>query len=131
MPDPAALSTVSEPPIAPTRSAMLTKPWPRTALLVASKPAPLSATSKHSSPVALLDRDRDARAFARVLARVLQRLEAAEVDRRLDVGRVAADVRVHVGDEHGAVRGGAQRFAEAAVHEQRRVDAVRELAQLR
>ena len=43
---------------------------------------------------------------AGVLARVLHRFEAAEVDRGFDVGRVAADIGGHVGRQHRAVRGG-------------------------
>ena len=103
----------SEPPIAPSRSAMFTKPWPFTARCVASKPAPLSATSKHELVRLLGDGDREARALARVLAGVLHRLEAAEVDRGLDVGRVATDVGYDVGRRapHGSRRRAAPRRA--------------------
>ena len=65
-----------------------------------------------------------------MLRRVLQRLEHAEVDRGLDLLRVAADA---FGFDPGGQRGTPGRRAEClrktAVHEQRRVDPVREVAQ--
>ncbi len=76
-------------------------------------------------------RDRHRRPLAGVLARVLQRLEAAEVHGRLHLLRVAADtVGLDAGRQRGAAGRGAERLGEPAVHEQRRVDAVREVAQL-
>ena len=109
---------------------MFTKPWPSSAT-DGSNPAPSSATVKSRWRSSLGDRHRDARALAGVLARVLHRLEAAEVDRGLGLGRVALDsFGGDLGREHRPVRRGAQRLGEPAVAEQRRVDAVRELAQL-
>ena len=64
--------------------------WPA----ATSKPGPSSATSNSSPP----DSSRTwiaTVAPCRVLGRVLQRLEAAEVDRSLDLRRVATDVVGH------------------------------------
>jgi FtsX-like permease family len=73
--------------------------------------------------------DLDLRA-AGVLGRVLQRLQAAEVHGGLDLKAVPAEARRGHGDRQGrAAAGGAQRLAEPAVGEQRRVDAVGEVAQ--
>jgi hypothetical protein len=70
--------------------------------------------------------------LGRVLAGVLQRFQAAEVDRSFQVGRVPAHV---VGDVHGhrerAPAGrGPQRLAETTVGQERRIDAVGQFAQL-
>ena len=66
-----------------------------------------------------------------MLPGILHRLEAAEVHRGLGLARVPLDpLGDHLGREHRAVRRGAQRLGQPAVAQQRRVDAVRELAQL-
>ena len=66
-----------------------------------------------------------------MLGGVLQRLEAAEVHRRLHLGRVAADaVGVDAHGERAPVGGRPQRLGQPGVHEQRRVDAVGQVAQL-
>ena len=80
------------PPIAPSRSVMFASPAPR-ALAAGSKPAPSSDTSKSEASLRLPHADRRRGRLARVLAGVLQCLETAEVHRRLDLGRVAADAR--------------------------------------
>ena len=73
------------PPNAPSRSRMLTKPWPVSAP-PASNPGPSSATSKRELVVGLADGDRQVGVVAGVLARVLHGLEAAEVDGGLGLG---------------------------------------------
>ena len=66
-----------------------------------------------------------------MLGGVLQRLEAAEVHGRLHLAGVAADaVGVDAHGERAPVGGRPQRLGQAGVHEQRRVDAVGQVAQL-
>src|SRR6185437_10349029 len=73
--------------------------------------------------------DLDLRA-AGVLGRVLERFQAAEVHGGLDLKAVPAEAGGRDGDRQGrAPAGGAERLAEPAVGEQRRVDAVGEVAQ--
>ena len=91
VPRPGADQIVKLPLMAPSRSPMLTNPWPSTPTAARSKPAPSSATSKQSVPSSSQTWTLSGRAVAGVLGRVLHRLEAAEVDRRLDVLVVAAD----------------------------------------
>ena len=91
----------------------------------------MSVTENSSAPCSSWSSIGDRGAVARVLARVLQRLEAAEVDRGLDLLRVPADLLgLDRRGQRGAVAGGAERVGQPAVHQQRRVDAVREVAQL-
>ena len=121
------------PPKAPTRSAMFTKPWPRCAPARQVEAGAVVGDLEQQRALVLADGHRDRRALARVLARVLQRLEAAEVDRGLDLLRVAADRRrpsTSVGSTRAVRRPRRSASAQAAVHQQRRVDAVREVAQL-
>ena len=95
-----------------------------------SKPAPSSRSSKHSCS-SLEPATRNRRAVAGVLAGVLHRLEAAEVRGGLGLFRVSAGkVDLDRTRQRQPRRGGAQRLAKPAVAQQRRVDAVRELAQL-
>ena len=87
-PTPGVESQRTVPPMAPTRSAMLTKPWPcRRDTTAVSKPATVVGhrrTAAHPTPPI---RAPSTGAVARcVLGRVLQRLETAEVDGRLDLG---------------------------------------------
>ena len=95
-------------------------------------PAPSSRTLKRSRSRALPSSVTTIAARARrVLVRVLQRLEDAEVDRALHLGREAPDVVRHeVDPDLRAHRDVAQRVVEPAVGEHRRVDAVRERPQL-
>ncbi len=66
-----------------------------------------------------------------MLGRVLERLEAAEVDGGFDLGVVATDtVELDVDAERAPVGGGPQRLGQSAVDEERRVDAVGEVPQL-
>ena len=69
--------------------------------------------------------------IGRVLRRVLERLEAAEVDGRLRLGRVPTDA---IGDDVNRQRvpvgRGAQRLDQPAVDEERRIDPVRQLPEL-
>ena len=68
---------------------MLTKPWPAVAVAT-SKPGPSSVTENCTQAVGLPQLDRH-RCLRGVLGRVLQGLEAAEVHRRLELARVAAE----------------------------------------
>src|SRR4051794_18928923 len=69
------------------------------------------------------DHHGDPRAFAGVLDRVLDRLERAEVDRRLDLGRTAADAVVEDPDRPGRrACDGAQRFDRTAAREEHGID---------
>ena len=66
-----------------------------------------------------------------MLAGVLQRLQAAKVDRSLDLRGVPADaVASNLCRKAGPATGGRQRFGEALVGEERRVDPVGEVAEL-
>ena len=76
VPWPRVDSTPSVPPMAPSRSAMFTKPWPWTASPSASKPAPSSCDLEARSPSSSRTDTVMPRALARVLARVLHRFEA-------------------------------------------------------
>ena len=91
---------------------------------------PSSATSNRSAPSSSRTSIADRRVGG-VLGGVLQRLEAAEVHRRLHLARVAPDaVGVDAHGQRAAVGGRPERLGEAGVHEQRRVDAVGQVAQL-
>jgi len=76
------------------------------------------------------DRDHHVSTFPGVLAGVLDGLEAAEVERRLDVGLVAAYVAAHGGRQTGSVRHRVKRLDQPSVAQQRGVDPVGKLAQL-
>jgi hypothetical protein len=66
-----------------------------------------------------------------MLARVLHGLQAAEVDRGLDVGRVPAErAGLHPGRQRAVAGRGEQRIGQPVRPQQRRVDPVREAAQL-
>ena len=66
-----------------------------------------------------------------MLGRVLERLEHAEVDGGLSRLRVPPDpLGFHIGGQRGAPRRGAERLGQAAVHQQGRVDPVREVPEL-
>ena len=66
-----------------------------------------------------------------MLARVLKRLETAEVHGRLDGRRVAGDaVGIHGGGEGRSPGGGRQGLAEPSIDQQRRVDTVSQVTQL-
>ena len=117
------------PPIAPSRSAMLMNPWPP------PRPRGVEARSvvadREQQPPGLLPDPHRHPRLRCVLGGVLQRLQAAEVDRRLDLGRVPPDaVGAHGDGQRAAVARGPERLSQPAVDEQRRVDAVRQLAQL-
>ena len=75
--------------------------------------------------------NRHGRAVAGVLRGVLQRFEAAEVDRRLDVGRIATEpLCLDAGRNRRAEGRRRERVREPAILEERRVDTVREIAKL-
>ena len=87
-------------------------------------------TSNASMPVAVGESDRRF-ARARVLGDVLQRLEAAEVDRGLDLLWVARDAVGLQGDRDRRLPGlRLERGRKTLVGEQRRVDAASEVAQV-
>ena len=69
---------------------MLRRPSPLW-VAVESKPGPSSRTSRRSSPLSAVRWIGDAGGRSGVLGGVLQRLQAAVVDGRLDLGRIAAD----------------------------------------
>ena len=97
------------PPKAPTRSLMFTKPWPLWAPLSSVEAGAVVGDLEHERAFHLAQRDRHRRALAGVLARVLHRLEAAEVDGRLDLLRVAADaLGLDRRRQRGAAGGGAR-----------------------
>ena len=111
-PVPGSDSQRTVPPIAPSRSAMLTNPWPALRRR-GIEPGPSSATVNSKPPDSSHRRDLDVR-VRRVLGRVLQRLEAAEVDGRLDLGRVAADPLGHDLDRRAGCGCAAARSASAS-----------------
>ena len=91
VPAPGALITLSWPPTEPMRSCMLTKPWPRRRRGGVEAGAVVGDLDSTSGSSVAGHPERDGGAVAGVLAGVLHRLEAAEVDRRLDLAGVAAD----------------------------------------
>ena len=96
-----------------------------------SKPEPSSLTSKERVSPPRRHSNRDCGGVARVLRGVLQRLEAAEVDRRLDIRRIPPQpVRVDAGRDRRTERCRRECICEPSVLEERRVDAVREVAKL-
>ena len=121
-------TTFSEPPSASKRSVRFVSPAPF--LTVArSKPAPSSWTMKWSVSSSARSRT-TARVAAGVLLDVLHRLEAAEVDRRFHVLRIALDVLGLDGDrDRGLARLRLQRHDKPFVGKQRWVDASRQIAQ--
>ena len=80
-PAPGADSMDSAPPAAETRSAMLSRPAPRSTRPSGRSPAPSSSTVKRDPAVFLAEPDGCRRGRPGVLGSVLQRLEAREVDR--------------------------------------------------
>ena len=82
VPEPGELSTVSVPPTAPRRSRMFTNPWPAPATDGVEARARVRNAEVQVLVVAR-DRHRDRGPFTGVLACVLHRLQAAEVDRGL------------------------------------------------
>ena len=109
---------------------MLRNPAPRLQP-AASNPAPSSVTSNVSVPGSSRMSQADRGPLPRVLARVLQGLQAAEVHRRLDVGGVPAErSSLHRGGECGVAGRGEQRVAQPVRSQQWRVDPVREAPQL-
>ena len=83
-------------------------------------------------PVAtLVQLDRDGgRSLVPVGRSVLQRLEAAVVDGRLDLDRIPADLAGDLDPAGGAPRDVAERLGETVVGKQLRVDAVRDVSEL-
>src|SRR3954447_19275263 len=74
--------------------------------------------------------DRDRRS-TRVLLRVLERLEAREIDGRFDLlGITGNPAYMHLSSDAAAAGGVPERLGEAMVDEQRRVDAARKRANL-
>ena len=115
------------PPTAARRSLRLRSPVP-CGVVVTSNPAPSSRTLEMQLLVSP-DIDGHAGCRPRVLDRVLQRLRAAEVHRRLGLGRIAAEsVGVHRRRYRGAASDRAQRVSEPGAREQRRVDPARQRA---
>ena len=128
--DPVADCQRTVPPMAPSRSAMFMYPWPLRAAAT-SKPGPSSVTANSKPPDSSQSRTVTVDAW-RVLGRVLQGLQAAEVHRGLDIGRVPAPAQLAVtrDGEWATARGCLERLGEAAIGEQRRVDPVRQIAEL-
>ena len=89
VPRPGLASTVMSPPMASMRSCMLRSPRPSWSLGV--NPGPSSRISKLQAGACLAELDPDAGGAVGVLDRVLQRLDAGEVDGALDLDRVARD----------------------------------------
>jgi hypothetical protein len=82
-------------------------------------------------PVLLPEPDADLRVGARVLSRVLDRLQTAEIDRCLDLRRVSpCAVELDAAGHRQARQRRFQRVPEPPIDEQRRVDAVRQVADL-
>ena len=94
------------------------------------EPGPVVAHGEQQATGLLPQADLDPRVGG-VLGSVLQRLEAAEIESRLRLGGIPTDA---VGDDvHRkgvAVGCRTERFHEPAIHQQRRVDPVRQLPQL-
>src|SRR5205085_6449370 len=66
-----------------------------------------------------------------VLGCILERLEAAEVDRRFDLGSVAANaIDLDARRQGGTAASGGYSLAQAAAREQRRINSVSQRAQL-
>ena len=108
---------------------MFTCPWPAVAAGHVEAGA-VVLDGELQDTVGLDQADRHGR-VGRVLGGVLQRLQAAEVHRRLHLRGVPADAVG--GDAHAEgtpVGGGAQRVGQAGVHEERWVDAVGQVAEL-
>ena len=103
---------------------------PRLELSFMSKPGPSSRTS--NTQVALeLEQDLRGGRLRRVLGDVLERLEHAEVGRRLDVLGIARRALDHDVDRHGRLeRGGAHRAGQPVRGERRREDPCGQRAQL-
>ena len=129
VPLPGLESVTSSPATADSRSRMFTKPAPCGVERGIEAGAVVAHLDAQGAVVGEVDHRR-ARAV-RVLGRVLQRLEAAEVGRRLDLARVAADAR---GEQRRRQRRQqrrrAQRVDEPAIGERRRIDPARERAHL-
>ena len=118
VPWPGLDTIASPPPTAASRSRMLVRPTPPFTRRE-SKPAPSSRTSQPQRAVVGQVDHHGGRAGG-VLGGVLHRLQAAEVHRALDLGRIAPDA----GGEHGrgqrvAQRRRAQRLDQAALGERR------------
>ena len=130
VPFPASERTSSVPPIAPSRSAMFTNPWPSPPT-VTSNPAPSSMTSKRRDAVVVYAHHELARRRRRACRRSAAPRGSRSTPRSPPPARTATPSRaLEIGEQRRARGRGAQRLLEAAIAQQRRVDAVRELAEL-
>ena len=94
------------------------------------EPAAVIRHLEAQTPLLFPDANRRSCPVSGVLRRVLERLQAAEVHRRLDVLAIAAgSVRLDASENGCATRRRGQGVREPAVLEERRVDPVSELAQ--
>src|ERR1700735_2889212 len=86
---------------------------------------PVIRNDEQKSAVLLPQTDLDS-CLRRMLRRVLECLEAAEVESGLRLGRIPANALGHeCHRQRAAVARGAQRLDQSAVHEERRIDTVR------
>ena len=125
---------MNRPPSASTRSASPRRPDPAPAHPppppIAAPPIPSSAISTVSVPAVVADGDPDL-ASVRVLDRVAQRLAREVVRGGLDlVGKADVEVDLEVRGQAGATAQLLESDREPALDQQRRVDALGQLAQL-
>ncbi len=130
VPLPGAESIPSEPPTAASRSARFDRPAPCAGPRGVESP-PVVLDSEPKLVVAVGERDVDGGIASRVLGRVLEGLQAAEVHRQLDLlGVPAQPVGRHAHRNRRAPHGRAQSRGEAVLREHLRIDAARDALQL-